>query len=201
MVGITTFQNDKTAAETVLQKAEDTCPANRVGGWFAKPTSLASEYLDQSYASPNGHRWCVDNAYIENDADVITVLEPAFTTLPSKKAYSLWFSMAPGSRRKLPDMALSMQSDHYFAAYVAWEDAKDDTTCREWVKSTMAEIEPHAAGAYLGDSDFQVRQTRYWGREQGERLKKIRRQQDPQGLFCGYLDRGDTSRVNHLPNL
>jgi hypothetical protein len=61
-------------------------------------------------------------------------------------------------------------------------------------------VERHSVGAYLGDSDFQVRQTRFWGEEQGQRLMKIRRERDPHGRICGFLDEGDRAGVDGLKN-
>ena len=64
----------------------------------------------------------------------------------------------------------------------------------------MRTVKSHSVGAYLGDSDFQVRQTRYWADDNAKRLMKIRRKWDPHGLICGYLDAGDVSGVNGLTN-
>ena len=98
-------------------------------------------------------------------------------------------------------MALSMQSDHYMAIYTVWEKESDDERCRAWVQGVMKEVEKESVGAYLGDSDFQVRKTRFWGSEQGERLMGIRRKWDPEGRVCGFLDVGDKSGVDGLENV
>lgn len=195
-----TFKNTLVEAEAALSLANTTRPEGALVELVNQPTSLAKEYQDQGAANPEGHRYCSDNAYIKNDADVAAVLEEAFTTLPDPKAYSLWFSMAPGSRRKLPNMALSMQSDHYFALYTIWEDQGDDERCLKWVKDVMKEVEGHSEGAYLGDSDFQIRKTKFWSDENAERLMRIRKEWDPKGTICGYLDVNDASGVNGLVN-
>ncbi|KAF4305776.1 FAD linked oxidase [Botryosphaeria dothidea] len=195
-----TFKNDPEEARKALQLAQDSHPAGTVHEWFNRETSLQDQYKDQGAANPEGHRYRVDNAYISNDADVAAVLEEAFTTLPTKKTFSLWYSMSPGTRRPLKDMALSMQTDHYFATYSIYEDAKDDEMASEWVKKIMGGVEKHSEGAYLGDSDFQVRRTRFWGDKQGAKLMKLRRKWDPEGRICGYLDEGDKSRQEGLAN-
>lgn len=195
-----TFKNSQEEAEKALQAANETRPEGAVVELVNLPTSLEKEYCDQANANPEGHRYCAENAYIKNDADVTAVLEEAFTTLPHPKSFSLWYSMAPVSRRKLPDMALSMQSDHYFALYTVWEDEGDDSRCVQWVKDIMVTVERHSEGAYLGDSDFQVRRTKFWNDENARRLMQIRRERDPKGTICGYLDGGDASGVNGLAN-
>ena len=118
------------------------------------PSYLEAQYTDQATANPEDHRYCCENAYIANDANVPTVLESTFTTLPSKKAFDLYFSMNPTSRRKMSDIALSMQSGHYFVLYTVWEDGKDDERCTKWVHDTMASVGRHSVGSHLGDADF-----------------------------------------------
>ncbi|KAK4234685.1 hypothetical protein C8A03DRAFT_37521 [Achaetomium macrosporum] len=206
MVLLVTFKNSAEEALAALQPAEDTAPPGCVQRWFCRETSLAKEYDDQHAANPMSYRYCTDNCYVKNDADVVSVLEDAFTSLPSRKSFSLWYSMAPGSRRSveagtMQDMALSMQTDHYFATYSIWEDEADDAKCRDWVANIFKRVERHSEGSYLGDADFQVRRTRFWQDEQGKKLMRIRKEWDPHGRIAGYLDVGDKSGAEGLENV
>ncbi|WYZ37941.1 hypothetical protein EsH8_II_001447 [Colletotrichum jinshuiense] len=185
---------------------------------FATPTSLPLQYADQDAANPPGHRYISENAYVSNDADVAGVLREAFTTLPTPQSFALYFSMNPCSRRAqagpgeaspaavadgtgpMPDMALSMQTDHYFALYTCYPGAEDDERCQRWALDVLAGVERHAAGSYLGDADFRHRRTRFWGEEQGRRLMAVRRAWDPEGRICGFLDAEDASGVEGLKN-
>lgn len=194
------FKNSSEKAMAALEPANLTHPSGCLEEVINRPTSLEEQYINQGAANPEGHRYCVDNAYISNEVDVATVLEPAFTTLPSRKAFSLYFSMTPTSRRQLPEMALSMQSDHYFATYVVWEDESDDEKCMEWVRGIMKPIERISDGAYLGDSDFQSRRTKFWSDENAQKLMQLRRKWDPEGRICGYLDVNDSSGSQGLKN-
>ncbi|KAJ5222223.1 FAD-binding domain-containing protein [Penicillium citrinum] len=196
-----TMKDKSEEAERALRPAQESRPAGTSSEWFCQEDSLENQYNDQANANPEKHRYCADNAYIDNNADVPGVLEEAFTTLPHRKSFALWYAMNPCSRRQLPDMALSMQSDHYFALYTIWEEQSDDTRCREWVKNIMAKVEQQSVGAYLGDSDFQIRRTKFWAGQNAKRLMNIRRQRDPQGRICGYLDQQDESGVDGLENV
>lgn len=187
-------------AEVALKPIHVSRPSDATAEAFCVPSSLESQYNNQAAANPSNHRYCCENSYVANDADVPSVLEAAFTTLPSQKAFALYFAMNPTSRRTLPDMALSLQSDHYFALYTVWEDVEDDASCTSWVHDTMRGVERHGVGSYLGDADFQHRRTRYWADENGERLMRIRKKWDPEGRICGYLDVGDKSGVEGLKN-
>ncbi|KAJ5266636.1 FAD-binding domain-containing protein [Penicillium angulare] len=194
------MKNTSEEAEAALRPAQETRPDGAAKEWFCVEDSLETQYKNQEGANPENHRYCAENAYIKNDADVPAVLEEAFTTLPHRKAFSLWYPMNPCSRRKLPDMALSMQSDHYFALYTVWETESDDDRCKAWVKNVMKKVERHSVGAYLGDSDFQVRKTKFWADDNARRLMDIRRKWDPNGRICGYLDQGDQSGTQGLTN-
>ncbi|KAK4539200.1 hypothetical protein LTR36_001158 [Oleoguttula mirabilis] len=195
------FSDTLEAGKQALAPANKTRPDGCIIQEIDQTTSLADQYINQAGANPESHRYCADNAYVTNDADVASVLEAAFTTLPHKKSFALYFAMNPCSRRQLPDMALSMQSDHYFALYTVWDDAADDDRCQAWVRETMKDVERHSVGAYLGDSDFQIRRTRFWADSNAKRLMELRRKWDPEGRICGYLDIEDVSGVDGLANL
>ncbi|KAF6808706.1 hypothetical protein CSOJ01_07378 [Colletotrichum sojae] len=189
-------------------------PSKPLSSVFATPTSLPRQYADQDAANPPAHRYISENAYVKNDEDVADVLREAFTTLPTPQSFALYFSMNPCSRRRqlgpgetvtdtaatMPDMALSMQSDHYFALYTIYPDAEDDERCRGWVRGVMEGVERRSAGSYLGDADFRHRRTRFWGEEQGARLMRVRREWDPEGRICGYMDEADDKGVEGLKN-
>lgn len=164
---------------------------------FAKDSDMDEQYCDQDAANPLGYRYCSDDAYISNDADVPAVLEEACLTLPTRESFILYYAMYPTSRRKLPDMALSMHSDHYFAIYAVWKDAADDERVRTWVASTMKRVERHGVGSYLGDADFRIRGARFWGVEEGKKLVEMRKRWDPEGRVAGFLDGGRGVRNEH----
>ncbi|KAK0101289.1 hypothetical protein ONS95_006466 [Cadophora gregata] len=200
MANTVTFQSTHEAALVALEPINSTRPPGALVEIISEPTSIKEQYADQAAANPSNHRYCAENAYLANNSNATAVLEKAFTTLPHKKSFALWFSMAPGSRRVLPDMALSMQSDHYFALYTIWEKPEDDVRCRNWVHDIMKDVALSSVGAYLGDSDFQQRKTKFWKDENAEKLMKLRKKWDPKGVVSGYLDAGDVSGVNGLDN-
>lgn len=181
----------------------------------AVPVSLPHQYIKQDVANPPNHRYCSDNAYIRNDEkDVPGVLEEAFTSLPSRKSFSLYFAMAPTSRRAhygndssddevdvTGTMALSLQSDHYYALYTVWADEGEDEQCLGHTRRIMRGLEGHSVGSYLGDADMQTRDVKFWRDAHARRLMAIRRKWDPEGRICGFLDEGDKSGVEGLRNV
>lgn len=205
------FKPNQAEAEAALRPIHDDPrrPQESFVTNFASPTGFPVLYPKQDAANPSGHRYCTDNAYIRNETpDIPAVMEEAFTQLPSRKAFSLYFAMAPTSRRAHYEsadvrnsMALSMQSDHYYALYTVWEDEKDDAQCIGQTEKIMRGLAPHSVGAYLGDADFQTRENKFWRDDNAKRLMEIRRKWDPEGRICGFLDKGDKSGIEGLRNV
>jgi FAD/FMN-containing dehydrogenase len=170
----------------------------------AAPVTIGELRAEQIRANPEGHRYTVDNAYLAGDTEtLIPALTPAFTELPTAKSFSLWFDLAhlptrPLARTALPDMALSLQTDIYFATYVVAESAADDARCRGWVDDTMGRLAPFSAGCYLGDSDLAHRPDRFMSDAAWQRFRQIRAARDPAGLFAGYHC-ADESALNGGP--
>lgn len=69
------------------------------------------------------------------------------------------------------------------------------------VRDTIKEMLPSCDGAYLGDSDFQVRQTSFWTDQKAKKLMELRRKWNPENRICGYLDHGDVSGMEGLENI
>jgi len=163
---------------------------------IAQPTTIGELRAEQLRANPEGHRYTVDNAYLEGEPGVlIPALAPAFTDLPTAKSFSLWFDLMHLPALPLPDMAVSLQTDIYFAAYVVAEEAAQDPACRTWVDDTMARLAPFSPGCYLGDSDLAIRPDTFMSDAAWDRFCAIRAARDPGRLFAGYLSK-DSSVLN-----
>jgi FAD/FMN-containing dehydrogenase len=158
----------------------------------AEPVTIGELRAEQLRANPEGHRYFVDNGYLAGATDeLIPALAPAFTELPTAKSFSLWFDLAHLPARPLPDMALSVPGDLYFASYVVCEDRSQDGDCRSWLDDTMVRLGPFSGGCYLGDSDLAVRPARFMSDEAWDRFRRIRAARDPGRLFAGYPTRTD----------
>lgn len=186
-IAIVAYGDNEEALKAVLERIEQSHPDGTVAHWFCEETSLDQEYETKAKSYPEQHRYSVDNAFVNNDVDVAAVLEPAYTTLPTKTSLALWNSMIPCSRRELPDGAVSLQSDHYFALYGVWEHESDDLRCQSWIGDIMAEVGKHSVGAYLGEFDFQARRSKFWGDAQAKKIMEIRKEWDSEARICGYL--------------
>jgi FAD/FMN-containing dehydrogenase len=178
--------------------ALETCPVagRALVSKVAQPVTIGELRAEQIRANPEGHRYTVDNAYLAGETGTLMpVLTPAFTELPTAKSFSLWFDLAHLPGRPKPDMALSVESDLYFATYVVGETPGEDAACRSWVDATMRRLGPFSAGCYLGDSDLTIRPDRFMSDAAWDRFRAIRAERDPGRLFVGY-DCADESALN-----
>jgi hypothetical protein len=149
------------------------------------PATLQQEYEEQRRQNPRGGRYASDNLWLSGSAkEVVPLLKPCFETLPTTRTFALWYSMAP--LLPLSDMALSLQSEIYFAVYTVWADAADDARCRGWLYDQMKRMETFSDGFYLGDSDPPMRSARFMSEKSFRKLQQLREKYDPGGKLCSY---------------
>lgn len=193
MIILLALGDDKIVVEKLLRSAEGSRPNGALSASVCQETSIQREYDNKAKAYPIGKRYKVDNVFLRKDLDIVSLLEPAFTTLPTRQSLSLWSSMRPRSNRPLTGMALSMQSDHYLAVYTIWEKEADDVQYGAWLSSIMEQLEPQSVGSYLGEYDFQARPAKCWGTEEYQKLVEIKRKWDPDDRICGCLGLEDST--------
>lgn len=142
----------------------------------------------QDEANPEGHRYHVDNVFLTGPPEEWSrALAPTFDSLPTAQTFTVLGDLGPAARRVRPDMALSVDTDLYFAAYAVADTPADDTRCRDWLDRTMADLAPSSAGCYLGDSDLSTRSDRIMSDAAWARYEQVRAARDPEGRFPGFL--------------
>ncbi len=151
---------------------------------FAQPTSVATEYAELQLQMPDGFRYAADCLWTDaGPDDVLPLLRPAFTDLPTERSFTLWNGWHPPER---PDMAFSLEGNVYLASYAIWDDPALDDTCRDFVISTFRRLQPIGRGAYVGDANPVGRPDRFMAPANFDRLQQIRARHDPGGLFAAW---------------
>jgi FAD/FMN-containing dehydrogenase len=166
------------------------CPmaSKAVSATVAQPVDFADLQAEQLRSNPEGHRYFADNAFLTGAAaELAPALLPAFTTQPTAKTFTVLGDFTPLKSHRPPDMALSVPTDLYFAAYVIGETSAEDSRCRSWLTRVMNRLTPFSAGCYLGDSDLTVRPDRIMSDAAWARFRDIAAVRDPDGRFPGYL--------------
>lgn len=180
LVQFITRQETAAKAQDILSQIHARRPPGAIMESPSQPCSMDELFAVQAAANRPGYRCCSDNAFLKDGVDVISVLEPAFLTLPHRRSFAFWSPMVPRSRKPLMDMALSIQSDHYVSLYAVWEDAHDDERCREWTHGFLRSLDAHSVGSYIGEADPGRRPGRFWTEECLHRLMAVRKRWDPQ---------------------
>ncbi len=168
----------------------------------AAPSTLAEQREEQLRNNPEHWQYICDNAWIDGEntaegiASMVDGIRPLFTTNPTDRGFAIWMSNAP--RRDLQDMAFSLHTDAYVAAYTVYEDPAEYDRNRAWVNEVFAHAQPVTAGQYLGDSDMTNRQLAFMQPANWARLQQIIADRDPEGRFHRYLAKDpSTVNVNH----
>lgn len=200
MIILLALSDDENLVKKLLQSAEDSRPNGALSASVCQETSIQREYDNKDKAYPIGKRYKVDNVFLRDELDIVSCLEPSFTTLPTSQSLSLWSSMRPRSNRPLTGMALSMQSDHYLAVYTIWENEADDAQYKSWLSSVMEQLGPQSVGSYLGEYDFQARPSKCWGTKEYQKLVEIKRKWDPDNRICGCLGLENLSTASNDGN-
>jgi FAD/FMN-containing dehydrogenase len=166
----------------------DACPiAGRAISHERGPTTIELENEAQALQNPENHRYAVDCTWTDARADELApLLRAVWSELPTEHSFAIWYGWAPA--RPLPDMAFSIEGHAYLATYAIWPDPADDDRHRDWVVGHARRLAAAVGkGVYLGDTDFTRRPDRFLSDENFRRLEEIRRQRDPDRLFCSYL--------------
>lgn len=184
--GIAMFDTDEESVEAL--RLLETCPVLERA---VASETYAKKALDELYdlgdsTEPAGFRWAVDNMWTDAPPDeLVPAVRELFLTLPTPASHVFWMHWP---KQEIPDAALSVTGDVYIAAFTGWTDPADDERLRHWGRDHMRRLEPLSNGIQLADENLAGRpEAHYLSDEAHERLERLRRVWDPDGLFLSYL--------------
>jgi hypothetical protein len=165
--------------------------ARPVGGLIdeRRIDEVALNDLETEAAWVKGKRYAADMCWVAgNYHQVGSVCERALRAAPSRlsRIVAAW-GFFPGDG---PDVAQTANGTLTINAYAIWDDPADDARNIEWVRATMASLEPWITGFYAGESDLGVtddRPRRCYPPTKWQRLGRIRNDYDPDRRKHGYL--------------
>ncbi|MFI9271492.1 FAD-binding oxidoreductase [Kitasatospora sp. NPDC052896] len=158
-----------------------------------EPTSLAALYGIAGGTWPERHRYAADTLWSDEDyPSLLTKLGHALTRAPSAKSLVL-APVSPVSREDelLRNMAFSVLGASYVVPYAIWDDPARDGVNVGWLREAMRTVEPFGTGHYIAEADLTAdpsRARRSFTPSDWERLRALRTEYDPQGLFHSYLE-------------
>ncbi|CAI7581337.1 unnamed protein product [Penicillium glandicola] len=179
---------NETGAEK-LEPSLTAMPDGTLMQFKGQSTSLQQEYVSQEGTMPQDSRYICDSVWFKDGIDFVAVTRRMFREFPRDRSMVYWEPLYPTSRRKLPDMAFSLQADQYLALYAIFEDSQQDEEQGTRIQGFIQEIKPYVLGTFAADGVPEVRKTQYWSAEVIERLYSVCQKWDPaHRLGCTLLD-------------
>lgn len=137
----------------------------------------------QTDAMTVSRRYRTDNILTDRTHDIAPILTRHLARSPSAATTAL---VVWRGRPTYPDAAFSAQGRFFVSTYAQWNDARDDARNRDWLKGLYDELGEIAASAYINEFDLEQRAAdvhRCFAPANWARLKQLRREYDPDGLF------------------
>ncbi|MFB6963453.1 FAD-binding oxidoreductase, partial [Streptomyces sp. NPDC056309] len=193
VVAATAFADSHTEAVGALRPLRS-CPLSErpLSRRLDEPTSLAALYDGSMGLWPEKHRYAADTLWSHEDyASLLAKLGEAVARAPSAKSFVL-APVSPVSREdeSLRNMAFSVLGESYLVPYAVWTDPAHDDVNVHWLRDAMRAVEPFGTGHYIAEADLTAdpsRARRSFTAADWQRLRSLRAEYDPQGLFFSYL--------------
>jgi FAD/FMN-containing dehydrogenase len=143
-----------------------------------------------------GRRYANDGVWAKASPDAfVSALAPAMASVPAGPSHVNVMNMN-GLGAELPDMAFSRIQEHIVEVYGVWEDPADDEAMTRWTYGTAAGLqEAIGSGNQLSNDNMLCRTAPedHFSRAAFEKLERLRREYDPDGVFAGFNIDGNRS--------
>jgi len=133
-------------------------------------------------------RYAVDNVLTNRGGQTLQALAQYFLAAPTRDCHILAaFNMHTRTR---PDSCFSWDIDCYLGCYTIWDNEQDDERVFTWLDGTLPLMDPFAEGHYVNEVEGRRHPDRYrlcFSATNWQRLRQVRQQFDPAGVFHDYL--------------
>jgi FAD/FMN-containing dehydrogenase len=188
-VSATAYAHDEQEARDALAPlaAGPGIPPLAHGDLDPVPFELLHRAFDAEY--PEDRRYLADAFWTDRDVEgALAPLQEAFRRAPSGESNVI--ALMPGNGAKLglspEDGAYSMDERTLVMPYAVWSDAAQDDACRAWIAEMSRILEPISTGHFISEADLEAhpgRLARSFTPANWERVRSLRAQWDPDGLF------------------
>jgi FAD/FMN-containing dehydrogenase len=151
-----------------------------------RETTIAELYELADRLNPPGLRWALDGIWADGDATtILDAAKPMLEHIPGGVAFVLW--MLWGGFPERENACWSAQAKVYLSPNAGWRDPADDLAHEQWVHGTLASIQHLSRGLQFSDNNLADRPDHGLSPESAERLERIRKVFDPDGVFTTYM--------------
>ncbi|MBC3215900.1 GNAT family N-acetyltransferase [Serratia fonticola] len=145
-------------------------------------------------------RLYADNILTDNKLELVAILSRYLSDAPSRSTLAtiLWRGVTT-----YPKAAFSAHGKFFVSTYAQWDDAKDDSVNRYWLKRMYDELQEIARSRYINEYDLETRAAEIsmcFAAENWEKLQRLRLEYDPDGVFVDVQqleEHGDQPEANN----
>jgi FAD/FMN-containing dehydrogenase len=141
---------------------------------------------------PAGRRYAADSPWLsEGIGSLLPRLAEEIVIAPSDQSVimaPLLSPMRPGAAP--PDAAFSKVDRTILPCYAIWDDEADDDVNEQWLRQTVARVEPSVTGHYIAEADLMAgpaKSATAYAPANWERLAALKRKLDPDDVFHTFL--------------
>lgn len=145
-------------------------------------------------------RFYADNILTDNTQELVSILSRYLSDAPSRGALTTIFWRGVTT---YPQAAFSAHGKFFVSTYAQWDDAKDDSVNKYWLKRMYDELQEIARSRYINEYDLETRAgetSKCFAAENWERLQRLRLEYDPDGVFVDVQqleEHGDQPGANN----
>jgi FAD/FMN-containing dehydrogenase len=192
IVSVTAFADTGEQAAAVLAPVEG-CPllGRALAHEAATPTTFDALFDVAEAFWPEGRRYAADTAWTNADlGDVVAGLRDVVLAAPSRESLVLATpSPNPPGIARCSDAAFAVRGRTLLDCYAVWRRPAEDEANETWLRDATAVLDPVTAGHYVGETDLTAaptRAARCYPEHTWRRLRELRAQLDPDGVFHTY---------------
>lgn len=162
------------------------------------PTGYDALYAVSDQPNPVGARYLTEAVWSDDPRRAFRSMANSIAAAPSPLSYAIAAMMPAGSfaTRPLPQAAFSMAAPAFGALYGIWTDPAEDPAQATWLRQAADALAPVSRGYYVGEADLArpERLAACYAPDAWERLKLLRSQYDPQGVFDRSMPRSSAAK-------
>ena len=133
-------------------------------------------------------RYAVDSVMTNEPDKALVALAGHFRRTPSPGNHVLaGYGMNLSPR---DDSCLSSIANHYVGCFIVWQDEQQDGANFGWLDDTLPLMDPYGRGHYINEIEARRHPERIrqcFSQANWDKLKRVRRDYDPDGVFHTYL--------------
>lgn len=186
----TVFADSEAEARLTLAEIAELAPGDALAAERNLPMDFKGLYEATAVAFYAGERYAVDTSWSSDAGTLFQGLAEAIAAAPSPNSFALGVVLPPAAAASgLPDAAFSMAGPAFGAAYAIWKDPDEDAANIGWLRATEDRLAPVTLGHYVGEADLERpgHLRACFSPEAWERLKQLRAEHDPRGIFTRAL--------------